>query len=641
MRKLLTLILAMLIASASLAFAQQQPESFSVNNAALGTSATTTQQTAAVSAAGAVPPTALKYYAYTTATGWTYQYGPSAGAPPTAITISSWEYAYAKNAYANKESYTYIGAGVYEPKTGPITYYNKDGSYAQVSADGSMKLFRVQMNGDGTTRDQHFLTITAEQAKRYETQFGKVPLEPTEVLLGIGGMQNYLNVYDFTLIASALSRQGLDIRYATRVPNTKTYYYKSSIGDDLLVSVVGFNVITTEGTLRKDAQGNLVVDAQGRPVIDTKKAYSQTTYGSLGPTERIVSGGAGGDYFRYQFGYNVGDTWSYSTGKVNANGEATVAKTLDGAVIQVQGQRAYQCSDDVCVLADTGIATNIKTGNALTNEELDKLNQATKDKVEAAKRVSAEEKKADPSRWELAWRSAEGNLFGVVGQFFGLIQEFFRGYEQYRGLGAYGSLFIGKEQLAERRAKVSEQFCKIGLGIDCISAKLCERYTDKHSSDSTIVTVVRGQAVRAAAHVEARRSEPGSFKNATGNFTQYLYYVTFYASSPDSANHVQLQFRYDGGTYDWYPAPGGEIGKGGALSAQGPGALVKYSYRKYTQVCLIYEHAIDTGLGSERSLCVPVQQTSASASDVAVAASSGPTPDSGSSGATSTPGGGF
>ncbi len=179
--------------------------------------------------------------------------------------------------------------------------------------------------------------------------------------------------------------------------------------------------------------------------------------------------------------------------------------------------------------------------------------------------------------------------------FFAFLGQVFAGYQQWRGLGAYGGLFL-KDQIGEWRADVDELFCKAYLGTDCVVEKLCEKTSARSTGDNVVVTSSPASGIKAAAYVQAERSEPAIFKDEKGTHEQYLYKITYYASSPDSENAVQLTFKYGGGSYAWYPEPV-KVSKGGAVSAQGTSAIVAYSDKRYTEVCVELQNAIETGTG--------------------------------------------
>ncbi|MBI4145094.1 hypothetical protein HY493_02705 [Candidatus Woesearchaeota archaeon] len=243
------------------------------------------------------------------------------------------------------------------------------------------------------------------------------------------------------------------------------------------------------------------------------------------------------------------------------------------------------------------------------DEKAVKADKNAEKKVDKIDDAEAARRDAEPGRWELAWR--QGGLWGLV-------KEFFAGYEAFRGLGAYGALFWDEEELYERRLEVKKQFCKTVVlgGVDCWTSKLCERYTDQNTGSNTLVTVVPGQAVRAAAHIEAERTETTEFANESGTFGLYLYRVTFFASSPREDNSVQLRFYYDGGTYDWFPEPQ-QIDAGGVVSASGAAAIVSYGRRDYSRVCLMLSEGIEVGTGSSVSeICAPIVDSGLSPSGV-------------------------
>ena len=418
------------------------------------------------------------------------------------------------------------------------------------------------------------------------------------------GQQNIVQV------AEAMAREGASIEQATVAPNGN-FVIATILGDDIIFSPDGS--IVTRGTAQKD-------DA-GKPtgLFDMTREFSQNTYQDGQLTSTIVSGGAGESYVTYNFGYDVGDSWSVTSQTADQNGDVgtpTLAETQGGNIVRVNALPGNPlglgcgAGDAVCVLAESGQTVFTKTGKALTKEEKEKLSADTKKDIAAAEK-NRKKQREQTSAWAQAF--AETNVFKLM---LNILTETFSGYEDFKGIGAWGSLFIGKDDLNERRARMNEKFCDRGLGIDCLAQKVCERKTDQRSGSSVIVTVVPGLAVRAAAHLQAQRTETSTFENATGQQTLYLYHVTYYASSPDDPNTVQLIFNYEGGSYNWFPEPV-DIPEGGVSSATGNAAIIRYSHRLYTTVCLQYSKGIDTGTGgSESSICVPIVGSGLSPSGV-------------------------
>jgi|GEM_PF-3803551 len=535
-------------------------------------------------------------------------------APASATRISAQQYNYAaknKNLIRN-----------YDPSLGKFilndnraVFFSGTGQYYTLTPTNQMTLYDEQ--GDVIGRYDAATKASIESKFGLDfTQSEDAKITPT---------------ISFMSIASQFHQQGIDIKYATKVSGKEAYYYKSTFTGDIYVERTRQNnadVLTLyRGTLKYDAQGNPTGE------FDTRQAHTQTRYENGEFRERAEFGAGGTQLSLYQFG-PIGGTWSVQVynkeiGRLEKKGEGEVILTPKGPVCAcglLDGKKfGVNVLNGQVVLED---------GTPLTTEQLNALNDDQKALVAAAKELHQEYLKQQANAWERVW--TEGNLFDIASFLFST-------YENWRGLGAYGSLFIGKEDLAKRRARMNEQFCKIGLGIDCITSELCERYSDKHSGDNTIITVIPGQAVRAAAHVQAQRTEATSFKNASGSYKQWLYHITFYASSPDDDNAVQLRFQHQDGHYDWFPAPGTPVKKGGAASAQGRAALIKYSLRDYTQVCLIYTQSIDTGKGRQGTLCVPVVDTTPRPDSPApeTPAEAAQTAEAGPQAPTTTPGEGF
>jgi hypothetical protein len=419
-----------------------------------------------------------------------------------------------------------------------------------------------------------------------------------------------------TLVAAAaqLSAQGASLQGAKLVNGQ--FVYHSTLGKDVVVS--GDALTVTRGTLTTDGSG-----------IDTTKDYQTTTFGDKGQVaERVVK--SGDTTTTYTF---TKERWTINDNQGELQ-SLTVLRKPDGSLV------GAEVSSGLYYNPESGKYFDV-AGKELAGKDLDKAlenNEGAATNVKLADAGQEQLLAAQPGLWS---QLLTGDNIG------GMLKQLASGYEEWRGIGAYGSLFIGNQQLAERRQRINDAFCSVGLGIDCITEKICEGYSDRTSGANTIVTVVPGQAVHAAAHLEAEKSETTYVQNASGSYAVSLYHVTFYASSPDDANDVQLTFYYEGGTYNWYPAPGQHIEKGGSVSAQGNGAIVKYSPREYTQVCIILAQGIRTGTGGSASrLCVPIVASGISPSGVAPAAAQNASSTSSGGGSspaapTSIPGGGF
>lgn len=409
------------------------------------------------------------------------------------------------------------------------------------------------------------------------------------------GKFSTVNKNDLVAVSAQLGKTGLSLNdvtpYKQTIGTTETtvFIYDADFGDDVRVYVQDGKQVREEGSFDKTKPAEFkpeeknVFNTDGTLAsrttynTDTGAVTSSYTYGQdtltiqvldkdgktlLPPETFSVARDSNGNVVGYELG-------TYGNKKVYYDPITDEYKYADGSEVP----------DDVEKLVDA--------------------DTTTKDKKEKIDDAEAARRDAEPWRWEEAWR--RDGLWGLV-------KEFFAGYEAFRGLGAYGALFWDEEELYERRLKVREAFCKTVVlgGVECWTSKLCERYTDQHTGSNTLVTVVPGQSVRAAAHIEAERTETTEFQNESGTFGLYLYRVTFFASSPKDDNSVQLRFYYDGGTYDWFPEPQ-PIEAGGVVSASGAAAIVSYGKRDYTQVCLMLSEGIEVGTGSSVSeICAPI-----------------------------------
>ena len=76
---------------------------------------------------------------------------------------------------------------------------------------------------------------------------------------------------------------------------------------------------------------------------------------------------------------------------------------------------------------------------------------------------------------------------------------------------------IGDEELAKRRQKVNDDFCKtiIAGGQQCWVSKVCEHHLDYPAGDSTVVARLPNGAPKAVAHVEGERGLSVNINGAT------------------------------------------------------------------------------------------------------------------------------
>jgi hypothetical protein len=241
-------------------------------------------------------------------------------------------------------------------------------------------------------------------------------------------------------------------------------------------------------------------------------------------------------------------------------------------------------------------------GKKITDEDtLEKLKDTFDKRLEkeevdedAVDRVMEEERFINQFKFtsEDRWRKILGSGDNVFKVGFDVFTEVIGGYEQYRGIGAFGSLFIGDDELNERRDKVNQAFCDTVVlgGQECWSSVMCSKYSDHVAGSGFLSAETPGQGLRGVAHVEAEKT------TTTGpNGTVYLYKITYKVNNPnDNILGYNLFFDYPEGRFTWFTTPQ-LIPKLQSDSRLGSAALVAYSERVYTQVCLGFTGRLDVG----------------------------------------------
>jgi hypothetical protein len=189
-------------------------------------------------------------------------------------------------------------------------------------------------------------------------------------------------------------------------------------------------------------------------------------------------------------------------------------------------------------------------------------------------------------------------------------------HQEYPGIAGLGGMLIGAvPALQDWSNTVNTFFCDTIVlgGKDCWVQKICEASSDYPGGDGTLVDSKWGNntlEITFYAHVEGQRSSPVESVNPDGTKkTEYLYKVTFAIRNPQKkdANAYQLRFFYPGGSYDWFPG-WQPLHKGDYIVQSGAGALVAYSTKQYTLVCLVFQNSVEVNGQSTRQVCNTIAQ---------------------------------
>lgn len=203
------------------------------------------------------------------------------------------------------------------------------------------------------------------------------------------------------------------------------------------------------------------------------------------------------------------------------------------------------------------------------------------------------------------------------------ISEFLK--QEYPGIAGLGGMLVGAvPALADWKAAVDEAFCDTIIlgGKTCWVQKICESSSDYPGGDGILVDSKWGNntlEITFYAHVEGQRSQPVISVNPDGTTkTEYLYKITYSIRNPQKKenNAYQLRFFYPGGSYDWFPnwQP---LPKGTTISATGGSAIVSYSTRMYTRVCLVFQKSVEVNGQSTMQVCNTIVQYGGGATPIA------------------------
>ncbi|MBI4151131.1 hypothetical protein HY492_03325 [Candidatus Woesearchaeota archaeon] len=458
-------------------------------------------------------------------------------------------------------------------------------------ADGRSALFN--------TRDGTYVEIQKDSSIDLYSSSGFKVDSYSAAFLNERGISTNLELKEYAQAAFAFRQYGVNIRYATKEPSGAWFYEGTPGADSMRLTKTG-----TDSTLEKGKFKDGKLDKeQTYEITDVKDGVVTKTVRStnlLGEATTITT----------TYGEKVWNIKYTSVNLVTTSYDLNTFKQGETQWVQVAENSDYYVDKDGNFAKKDGEKAVLLNSDE-EKKAKDLYEKESKDAIKSAFKEQARSQVSELAQLKTYWleiirKGAEGwGALGFIGSALAIAGELLKGYQQYQGIASLGGLFM-KDQVGAWREKIDNAFCKAMLGADCIAQKLCEKYGDSANSDIVITTTYPGTGIRAAAHIQAERSQPSFYSDETGTHQQYLYRVTFFAASPREDNGVQITFHSSGGQYDWYPEPQ-EISEGGVVSAQGPAAIVKYSTKNYDRVCLTFQNPIDTGTGGkERQLCVPI-----------------------------------
>ncbi len=183
------------------------------------------------------------------------------------------------------------------------------------------------------------------------------------------------------------------------------------------------------------------------------------------------------------------------------------------------------------------------------------------------------------------------------------VNEFLK--QEYPGLAGLGGLLLGGA-LDDWKKTVDDAFCKTVVlgGPECRIQAICGISPKNAGGDGVLVSQKFDNStleIRFIAHVEGERS-PATV--TPDGVALHLYKVTYAIRNPNrrEPNAYQLRFFYEGGSFDWFPDfqpfTGGQY-----VKFIGDQAIVAYSTKLYTRVCLVFRDTVEVNGDPTRQVC--------------------------------------
>jgi len=269
--------------------------------------------------------------------------------------------------------------------------------------------------------------------------------------------------------------------------------------------------------------------------------------------------------------------WTSTTDVDTGSGIAgkLVIDPRTGEVTSLIGGKSRSCTSKICQTARTG------------GENLKKLGEAT----------------GDIKRTRI--KKASG--------FMKFIGDVLTEYSKFKGLNQWTTFFIDEKEVAKKKAKILKDFCDNTLilgGTECWTSKICEKKVDATMGGTGVMTEGKDGKPKAAAHIEADRSEEIYFYDASidAERAQWLYRISFSLHNPHDINmSYNIIFKNDLGLGYRVYEPDRQIKPGSSRRRVHRSALAKYSSSLYTTVCLEFRPEIERiGGGRVGQFCVPI-----------------------------------
>ncbi len=235
-------------------------------------------------------------------------------------------------------------------------------------------------------------------------------------------------------------------------------------------------------------------------------------------------------------------------------------------------------------------------------------------KAKLEKEIEKLERQKEEKQNELFLR--ENNWFARWAFIF--MADFMQGYEEYKGIGHWSSLWISDEDMAKKRQKAAQKFCDDILGgvfggKNCYQSKICEGLYPREPTQSQnfLVTETSIGGYIPAASIQAEKSFPAIYVEAGKTKTKRVYKVTYFIENPHMDQELTYYIELRGDKTFKSPESkltGRTLEKAGGKEGRlGSDPMIFESDNNYDNACLVFSPRImNSNGGYANEICAPI-----------------------------------
>ena len=207
--------------------------------------------------------------------------------------------------------------------------------------------------------------------------------------------------------------------------------------------------------------------------------------------------------------------------------------------------------------------------------------------------------------------------------------DFMQGYEEYKGIGHWSSLWISDEDMAKKRQETAQKFCDEILGgvfggKNCYQSRICEGLFPREPTQSQnfLVTETSVGGYLPAASIQAEKSFPAMYMEAGKTKTKRVYKITYFIENPhmdqELTYYIELRgdktFKSPESKLAGRKLEGGREVAGEKEGRLGSDPMIFESDSNYDNACLVFSPRImNSNGGYANEICAPIIQYSGAA----------------------------